>query len=175
VDASWCGQIVGPHGTGKTTLLAAIEPELRRMGRTTITVTPGRGSWRATLASAWRRTCVPTQLIVDGYEQLGLLARWRLHRWCRQAGHGLLVTTHRPARLPIIYRTLSSLDTAHELVRQLTENTAIVIDPQFVERAFRAHDGNLREVFFDLYDVAQRSGAWAGADGDSAARASSLT
>src|SRR6476660_6981871 len=74
----WWGEIIGPHGSGKTTLLATLRPLLAATGR-------------------------PIE-IVDGYEQLNRLTRWRLRNRCRRSGSGLLATSHIPTGLPTLIK-----------------------------------------------------------------------
>ena len=83
--ANWRGQIVGPHGSGKSALLATLVPVIERAGQRVLLLelhdaerTLPRNFWRGPeLASC-------TLLIVDGYEQLGRWTRFRLDRFCRR-------------------------------------------------------------------------------------------
>lgn len=145
------GQIIGPHGSGKSTLLSELARALARRGVETLRVDLHDGQrrlpshvWRALFASAGRGPV----MIVDGYEQLGAWQRWRLRRAVRRRG-GLLVTAHRDCGLPTLLRTASDVDLALELARSLDPGVA----PQEVRRAFALHNGNLREVWFALYDL----------------------
>jgi len=45
------------------------------------------------------------------------------------------------------------LDLARTLVERLLEGSRARIDPEIVEASFSRHQGNLREMFFELYDV----------------------
>jgi hypothetical protein len=154
----WRGQIIGGHGTGKSTLLAALLPELRRAGREPIRVILHNGR-RTVPPEAWsalrqaERAAASVLVVVDSYEQLTLphrlLLRWRC--WAR--GHGLLVTAHRAAGLPDLYCT----EVTRELARQVLDHLLVgprrlVSEAELGER-LRAHGGNLREALFDLYDL----------------------
>ena len=155
----WQGQIVGPHGSGKTTLLRTLDHHWTAWGREVVTVTLRNQQRRLPLTDHHaRRWHVGTQVVVDGYEQLGWASRLWLRRHCRNARCGLLATAHRPVRLPLTFRSETSLELADELVRQLCrqagQRTAFRRDFAGVDirRAFEQARGNLRETFCLLYD-----------------------
>jgi len=153
-DHDWQGQIVGPHGSGKSALLAALLPAIRRAGRDTYLVQLHDGQRRlpggnAALGSLARGTVV----IVDGYEQLGLWSRRGLRRTCRRFGLGLLVTTHVSSGFPDLLRTATSLETARRIVEQLLQGDSAIVSPEEINRRFAMHQGNVRELLFDLYDA----------------------
>jgi hypothetical protein len=151
----WYGQIIGPHGSGKSTLLQSLMPELQRAGRSIRLVVLRSGQRRfplQTLPLASGNSA--TQVIVDGYEQLGWFARRRLLRWCRQWGTGLLVTAHGPAGLPDLWHSETSLELALELLRRLlNDGERSRISNANIAAAFHDCRGNLRETWFQLYDV----------------------
>jgi energy-coupling factor transporter ATP-binding protein EcfA2 len=147
------GQIVGPHGSGKSTLLAALTLAFHERGLATTVFTLHDGQRRLpaeffTLTGDDRRI-----VIVDGYEQLGRWHRWRLARRCRRRGWGLLVSGHEPLGFPTLCRTRVELDLAQSLVRDLLPEGDLRIGDEEVRAAFQAHDGDMRETFFALYDV----------------------
>jgi hypothetical protein len=151
----WWAQIIGEHGSGKSTLLQTLRPLLERAER--------RLQWYALHSGESRLPHVnetrcswdeQTLVVIDGYEQLGWLVRRNLRDRCRRRKAGLLVTAHRPLRLPVLWRTEPSLGVAQAVVSRLlpTEHAGI-ITPEDVAVACRAHGGNLRETLFALYDV----------------------
>jgi hypothetical protein len=153
--AAWNGQICGPHGSGKSTLVATLIPFCVRRGRRVVTYNLHDRQRRLPMAAVDRTTWDATTLVVvDGYEQLAWSWCYRLHWWCRQANSGLLLTTHQPIRWPVLYQTRTSPPLLHRLVRRLTatEHTTRPSDEQ-IRQAFDAHQGNLREALLQLYDV----------------------
>lgn len=152
-QAGWRGQIVGPHGTGKSTLLASLLPVIRAVGRSVVHVELHDGQRTLPVAIAPARLTRPAIVVVDGYEQLSLPSRLHLSWHCRCGGLGLLITTHRRVRLPLLLETRMDADLAYQLVRDLLDNKADLVGPEEIARRLDQHDGNLREVLFDLYDV----------------------
>ncbi len=170
LSGGW-GQIVGPHGSGKTTLLHTLAacPPPDRLDLVWCTLKAGQ---RHLPSAVWRRRTAwgaHSLVIIDGYEQLGWWARTRLKRCCRRSRAGLLVTSHRDAGLPPLYSTHCSLATVQQLVQQLLGDhadagpgdghgqpvgqPADAVASDDVRRTYRRWQGNVREVFFSLYDL----------------------
>jgi hypothetical protein len=82
----WRGQIVGPHGSGKSALLATLIPALERAGQQVLLIEL-HDAERSLSREFWHgpQLAAATLLIVDGYEQLGRWSRFRLKRFCRRA------------------------------------------------------------------------------------------
>jgi hypothetical protein len=107
-----------------------------------------------------RHTQRPAQhsflLIIDGYEQLGRLARLQLKRQCCIAGIGLVVTAHRPTGLPTLIELAPDGRLIEQLVAQLCANVPSRVSLADIAASHACHGSNLREVFFDLYDRHER-------------------
>jgi hypothetical protein len=91
-------------------------------------------------------------VIVDGYEQLSWLERWRLARRCRRAKVGLLVTCHFQTRVPTLIRLAPDLPLVEQLVADLAARASTPVTGSDVVASLGRHGSNVREVFFDLYD-----------------------
>jgi hypothetical protein len=159
------GQIVGPHGVGKSTLLKLLRDELAARAEVVT---------QFELHDDQRSLTKPVELaprsiiVVDGYEQLSFASRIELAWSVRSKACGLLVTTHRavwfPVRLPVLAELRPSVDVAVQLVASLLAqhglaSTAGGISPAVIERIFFEVGGDMRELFFRLYDLyeSQRS------------------
>jgi hypothetical protein len=146
------GALVGPHGSGKSTLLATLRAELTRRGQTTVLVELHDGQRRLPVEQL--AAVAPGDVVLlDGYEQLGLLGRWRLTRLCRRHKLGLLITMHRPARLPTLYHTAIDLLTARRVVDHLLGDQHTLVTDAQLRAALARHHDDLREVLFELYDL----------------------
>lgn len=148
--------IVGPHGTGKTTLLAHMRPHLEQENRdccrwaTLCNGEPSTELWNILSA-------VPTTgiMIVDGYEQLVVAERLRLIGIAWRRRIRLLVTAHHPPRLfDVISHTGTSRQTARLLAAALLDD--FPAHREIMMRAFDEHwdgaDGNIRQLWATLYE-----------------------
>jgi hypothetical protein len=177
-DAGWWGEILGPHGTGKSVLLATLMPAIERAGRRPVLIELHDGQRR--LPSVLRRADIPvchpvcpgsespedrqeclsscgaeppTLLIVDGCEQLTRWNRWRMKRLCRRRGWGLLVTAHASVGLPELCRTAATPELAETIIERLMAGRTRPFSAAEVTDCFARHRGNLREMLFELYDL----------------------
>jgi len=95
-------------------------------------------------------------LFLDGAERLPPGALRLLRMGCRLSGTGLLVITHRPLGLPVLYRTSVDAPLAREVVARVLAQSPGA--PRWVtesdaEEALRATGGDLREALFRLYNL----------------------
>lgn len=151
--AGWQGQILGNHGTGKSSLLASLLPRLEQTARPAVLIELHDGQRR--LPFSLRRAAIPRSslIIVDGYEQLSLWNRLRLAWFCRCRGCGLLVTAHRSVGLPTLYQTAVTPDIAKSIVERLMAGPPLPCSHEELAARLAHRQGNLRETLFDLYDL----------------------
>ena len=155
----WRGQIVGPHGSGKSSLCQTLLPWLEQSGKQVLTMrmTSDDHRLRQVDAAVWSPAWL---LLIDGFEQLTWVQRqWLLLKtWWHQTG--LLITTHRSHGLPVLYRTAVSLDMAQQLVGEWLSAHGYPVDMLQPEVQSLWEDprlqGNFRELLFTLYDLFQR-------------------
>ena len=152
--------IVGPHGSGKTTLLEDLEHVLTQRG---FRITHVRldtedlrlprkwRSWRSPLAQG-RDTGLGTRDIIclDGAEQLNPIA-WTWFRWQARHARGLIITTHRPGRLPTLVACATNAALLDRIIQRLTPDRLAAAPP--AAELFTRHRGNLRNALRELYDV----------------------
>ncbi len=149
----WWGQLVGPHGSGKSSLLAALIPVVETTGRLVVRFDLHDGQRR--LSPGWRSAEIgaDTLVIVDGFEQLGRLSRFRLKRLCRRRQSGLLVTAHEDVGLGEVYRTDVSPELLEKLVAHLVEGYPPLVGKDDIHRCCNGQLDDVREVLFSLYDL----------------------
>ncbi len=157
----WRGVLVGPHGSGKTTLREELEQRLRAEGWQVRSLVLGDGElidW-STLTALLAEADERTLLSLDGLDRLGTLLWWRLRHAARNVG-GILATSHVPGRLPILHQhhTSSALlrDLVHELVdihdNDNNEDDRRTWIDQRCEELFTRHHGDVRACLRGLYD-----------------------
>lgn len=149
---------VGPCGSGKTTLLEELRARFAARGIATAHWRLGRGrgpefrgEFARFLAAAPGR-----MLFLDGAEQLGWW-EWRRVKRAARAAAGLVITTHRAGRLPI----LRECGTTPELLGDLARELAGVDATNDLTALWRRHGGNVRNALRELYDAWAR-GAYCG-------------
>lgn len=145
------GQITGPHGSGKSTLVQTLIPELRRAGWSV-------ELWRIRPGATIEVTSVGESSarrvrIVDGYEQLNGWRRGQLKLWRWWHRAGLLVTSHADAGLPSLAETTATVELAQSIVSTLLADFPPLVDSRDVVEAYSRYPENLREVLFALYDL----------------------
>ncbi len=168
------GQIVGPHGTGKSTLVASLL-EWGDGDFAAVTAVhlcgPATISWWSHARHrlrAMRRVRSEQAglvdgglLVVDGAEQLGRSDWRRLLSLARRRGQAVLATSHRElAGMEVLHRTGNS----PELIRSLTQwlvrgKPDHVLDQVNAALASRSlsESTNVRDLWFELYDGVQFS------------------
>lgn len=154
----WTGEIVGPHGSGKSTLLATLEPLVAAAGKNWQRVDLRQAASQRCHVRALREISLDPEilLVVDGFEQLSRPARQWVRWRCRRQGAGLLATSHRASGLPTLASLRPEFDVALALFHRLILGVETPVSEADLQSAFNACRGNLRDVFFDLYDRHER-------------------
>ena len=159
------GMIVGPHGTGKSTLLDALQQDfLTRfpdipLVHERFTRTPDSSRGQRVSASDWPRDSI---VILDGYEQVSLWSRWWLQRASRQKRIRLLVTAHESLRsFDLLWRTSVDDQSAEWIVKNMLQisnqkdldaNLQLLLSSKEWLGSRAQHGQNIRETLFDMYD-----------------------
>lgn len=146
--------LVGPHGSGKTTLLEDLAPHLHQRGFRTRLIRLTEDCPKLDRGSAQRvfTTLSPSDILLfDGAEQLNPLA-WLWFRWRTRTAGGLIITTHRPGRLPTLLQCSTSADLLAEIAAELLASPPETLRPQ-AATLFAKHHGNLRNALRDWYDL----------------------
>lgn len=144
-SAGFRGVIVGPEGTGKTTLLDAIERALAAKEWRIVRVSPQADQLPPKLV--FPKGNFPVAVLLDC---AGLLGRFRLclWRWKGRRVAGWIETAHAPNGLPVIHETLTTEALLAELVEELAPGTRVP------PGLFQKHRGNIRMALREMYDRA---------------------
>jgi len=152
----WRAAIVGPEGSGKTTLLEDLAPLLRERGLTTRPVSVTREAPRLPrrveddlVAGIGPRNVV----LFDGADLLPWLDWFRFKLRTTHAGGGLVITAHRPGRLPTLVECATCPALLVEIVEALLGPAEAESWRGRVEKLYARHRGNLREALRELYDI----------------------
>jgi hypothetical protein len=150
--------VVGPHGAGKSTLLEDLGRRLTEQGRRVHSLRLNEQHPRLP-ASTWQLLCSKLDandvILLDGAERMRYPAwRWFLHR-TRRSG-GLIITMHRPGRLPTLIHCQTTPQLLEELIQDLlADDLRPTWSPSHslaVQALFDEHQGNLRDAIRALYD-----------------------
>ena len=163
-DAGIRGQIIGPHGSGKSTLIESFAEYLGLTGFTVIKETLHNNQRSVPRSLSAKLSALPdhfpdtpskkTLLILDGYEQLSFRNGIRLIRLCSRKNLGLLVTAHSPRLFagPVLYRTETSCDTLQKIVSYLIGESKFVPGDSLLSDLRGKHKKNTRAILDGLYD-----------------------
>lgn len=142
-DSGMWGQIIGPHGSGKSALLSHLAQTARALG------------WRV---CAFRSPSVPrfadaSNLFADEWESYSAWRRLYLRAVCRRRGVGLLVCAHRDRGFPTLWSTGITLETTRRITDYLLDGwQAERPSDALLNDLYVRHQGNLRLILFSLYD-----------------------
>ncbi len=150
--------LVGPHGSGKTTLAEALGRSwetdgwrVRWVRLSTDEPALTAAHWQGVLAELTRRD----RVVLDGAEQLSWWA-WRRFVGRTRAADGVLITAHRAGRWPTLYHCRTSVALFRALVGQLvdgqTDSVRRELGATWMADLYLRHRGNLREALRELYD-----------------------
>lgn len=141
------GQLLGAHGTGKSTLLHHLAAHARELGWRVESVAPGQPA--KPMATHGRRHL----LVVDGADLLPRREWSRLDRRCVRTEAALLITTHADLGLPWTWTTHVTPEALDCLVRRLLSGWHVQPPPTaMLAELLDEHQGNARLVLFALYD-----------------------
>lgn len=164
--------IMGPHGTGKSTLLHTFLPKLQRSFEKVsfhqLTNDPSQG-FRARLAERFRAgkrirqslLDLPPEglLIVDGWEQMTWSSRWRVAKSSMTRKVTLLVTSHH--RMPgwtLLHETKSTPKLIRSLAGDLLSDSPHeirkMVDSHLKDRRLLPTT-NIRDLWFEMYDMVE--------------------
>ena len=149
--------IVGPHGTGKSTLMVQImnSGQVARVPHARVQLS----SEDRNTAEMWRlqKQIDRGVFAVDGYEQLSWFCKLKLVLATWRSGQRLIVTAHEPPLgFRVIHQTSRTEATdahiVHSLLRDSSGKANELLASSFWRASRQRHGQNLRESLFDAYD-----------------------
>lgn len=153
------GEIVGPHGSGKTTLMLQLSRRLSANGHKIKHVfvndtNPLTADARKDLSASLK----PSEIVLlDGADHIGILAWKTLKRHIFNANAGLIITTHKPGMLDSLVECSTTpkllTDIANELVPIQTS-----MHDDLINSIYARHNGNIRDCLWQLYDIWAENG-----------------
>lgn len=149
-------QVRGAHGSGKTTLLTHLEAHARREGVRALRFRGGRGAPLAQIWALFRAPPAPAPrlLLVDEREELSALSFFAVKALAAMFGASIVMSVHRDFGVPTLHACHVDAATAAQIVARLAGPLASPSHAEIEERLV-AHDRNLRNVLFELYDRAE--------------------
>ncbi len=162
--------IVGPHGTGKSTLLSNLQPYLEKKFRCIewLRLANDPSATRCAVRDYLHRLrgLMPLRkscLVIDGYEQLSWLQRLRLKRLATSKRCGVVITSHADqSGFVTIHRTAWNDQVAERLTAEKLSDLPTTLRTQLFAsylikvNDLRNHQLNLRELWFMMYDDVER-------------------
>lgn len=161
------GQIVGGHGSGKSTLVHTL---IKYFATAPISLPFGSLETVSLVICSKKRIrerVVDTLKVPNGVgagsKRIYLLDGWELLGWsdqlgflhdCKINGNGVLLTTHRVTRnVPVLFQVDPTVEVLLNLVDQLAPNFACLPGvEEVVKHVFDQEKGNIRECFMRIYD-----------------------
>ena len=170
------GQIVGPHGVGKTTLTFEIEKRMERLRgtgtafkfiRKTIGSRGGVRLARSSMSGDFLTSDSSpamgfnkTILVLDGVERLSWFQRLALLKSCQRKRIGLLITSHRRIwGVPILVELDPDLSRFESVFKTLTTDNDFQLSSARLNEIFCDNEGNMREALMTCYDEFEASRA----------------
>lgn len=154
---SFRAAIVGPHGCGKTTLLQQLVSALKRDGHSLslLQLHDDPRSVNRIRIDEWLGSAQTEEiLILDG---AGLLSHWDWRRIKRKSQRhaGLIITAHKPGRLPTLIECQPRFEVLKTIVKQLAPQRPV--DGDRLATLYQKYVGNVRDCLRELYDDFSRS------------------
>lgn len=151
-ELGYRGALVGPHGSGKTTLWEDLADHFQDAGWRVhrLRLSEEHHQLGERFGERWSCGLGSNDFVfLDGAEQLSWWRWLRFRHALRNAG-GLLITTHREGRLATLHRCATTPALLAEIADALGEH----LDAKEASALHARFQGNIREALRELYDRA---------------------
>jgi hypothetical protein len=138
--------LVGPKGTGKTTLMLELKTWAEDHGWQVHYHRLSKQDSRFDL-NRLKDLGHRAFLLLDSSEQLALL-RWALFKWLSRRCGRILVSQHHEYRFPTLLQTKTDVELLADLLTELTQS---VPPNEICSELLSCHQSNIREIFHHLY------------------------
>lgn len=147
--------LVGPHGSGKTTLMEELRERLAGDGRRVYSMfVNDTFPLTKTACNELFRELTPGGVVfLDGADLIGRFRWWRFRARVFAGGSGLVITTHKSGMLPTLLECRTSPELLRVLAEELTGDPKMLSEEK-LEELFLRNNGNIRDCLRDLYDFA---------------------
>lgn len=156
---NYTAALVGPHGTGKTTLLEHAESQLRQKG-----IKTAKLFINLETPLPWSEVKAAIGSMPPGgvlfFDGACHLPRWRfgqLKRAARKQNIGLVITAHHEGLLPTWVQFHANPALLKTIVGRLLDHDNIYSDT-YLSELLNHHRGNLRDCLWHLYDDCAANG-----------------
>lgn len=149
-----CSCLLGPRGTGKTTLLEDLEPSIQARGYTTQWIQLNLESTKDDRRDAIEQLNTFGErdvCLFDGAEVLNFWRWLKVRRMARKQGFLLIATLHKPRSVTVLLNTKADWTLAEKFVCQLAGNHRNDALLKKAKGSFDLNHGNMREVFRTCY------------------------
>jgi len=149
------GAIIGPHGSGKTTLIEQLVQWLHQENYATrpLRLNEFNRIQHQPLTADWlKNSPQDTILILDGAEQLHRSV-WKKLATASLQHAGLIITSHQPGFLPTLIECRTSVKLLADLTQALLGGDKELSEKPLAD-LYQRHRGNIRDCLRELYDAA---------------------
>lgn len=148
------GEIAGPHGSGKTTLMLHLSKRLSaNAGKIKHVFVNDTNPMTADGRKQLLEDLKPSQIVlIDGADHLGKITWQRLKRRILKAQAGLIITTHKTGMLETIVECSTTPQLLADIANELLRNPKPVCS-NLIKEIYARHNGNIRNCLWQMYDI----------------------
>ena len=146
--------IAGPEGSGKTTLLEDLKKYLKQKNINTINffINDTNPCTSANINKLIESLNGDEIVLLDGADLISPLKWLIFKKKILKHAAGLIITTHKPSKLPVLIECRTTVALFKNIVKQLIGGEHS-LDCADLEQIYDSHNGNIRSALAQLYDI----------------------